>query len=467
MNNIGFCVHAHFYQPSREDPITGKIPEEVGAFPYKNWNELIFNQCYLPNTELEVFKKISFNFGPTLFNWMEIYYPDILKRIIDQERTNYLNYGLGNALAQPYHHTILPLMNLQDKITQVYWGIEEFKYRFGHAPAGMWLPETAVDLETLQVLADHHISFTILAPWQVQSDPGQLSPAYKVQLKDNKTISIVVYQRNLSTQVSFNPLSTVNADVFAHDFILPAFHNSNGSDSAKYILVASDGELYGHHQPFRDKFLAHLMNDSLSSLSIQEKYPALWLKEHELMDITQINENTSWSCHHGISRWSSGCDCSPNSNWKHHLRTFITKVNEIVTEVYEKEMRLIGIDPWGFRNQFIDVLLKKVSKRDFVVRKLDGGISEQSVTKLVNLLSAQVEQQRMQTSCGWFFEDFQRIEPQNAVAYATHAIYLTSGITGIDYKPVLEPYLREIKSQSGELNGLDVYNLFIQRYQMI
>jgi hypothetical protein len=463
MSDLGFCVHGHFYQPSREDPITGEIPEERGAFPYKNWNELIFSHCYLPNTELDNFKKISFNFGPTLLNWMGKKYPEIYWRIITQDRENYEKYGVGNALAQPYHHTILPLANREDKITQIRWGIEDYKHRFGHQPAGVWLPETAVDTETLELLVDFGIEFTILAPWQADVEKLDITQPYWVKLSDHKRIAVFFYHQELSTQISFNPMTTINADIFANNFVLPNLIHIGDPKRPKYLLLASDGELYGHHQPFRDKFLAHLMNGSLSNKNISQIFPGLWLKENPPKEYIKIKEKTSWSCHHGVSRWSTGCECTPHSEWKNSLRKFIDRVSEIVNEVYQTEMSRYTADIWELRHRFIDVILDRKPKVTYIREVIDAELDGVDELKLDNLLSAQYERQRMYTSCGWFFEDFDRIEPQNVIAYAAQAIYWTQQVSGKDYLPELLPLLRDVHSHNNNLNGEDVFRRFFER----
>ncbi len=467
MSNIGFGVHGHFYQPSREDPVTGDIPEERGAFPYKNWNELIFSHCYLPNAELENFKKISFNIGPTLMNWLEKQHPEALSIIISQERENYEKYGVGNALAQPYHHTILPLAKKEDKITQIRWGIEDYKFRFGHPPAGIWLPETAVDMQTMEILVDLGIQFTILAPWQADAEDLDITQPYWVRISDQKKIAVFFYHRDLSTQISFNPLITTNADIFAHNFVIPNLLLNDTSKKPKYLLVASDGELYGHHQPFRDKFLAQLMNGSLKNKNINQLYPGLWLKENPPTAFIKIRENTSWSCHHGINRWSTGCDCTPQSSWKNELRKFIEKVGEIVNEVYQAEMSKYTQDIWEIRHRYIDVILKKITKLDLMRQVLGSDFIENNYQKIEFLLLAQIERQRMYTSCGWFFEDFDRIEPQNVVAYAAQAIHWTQMVSGKDYLPQLLPLLRNINSANHNLSGEDVYSKFLKRADIV
>jgi len=183
-------IHGHFYQPPREDPISGLIPPEHGAFPYRNWNERIHAECYLPNAKLGNFEKISFNIGPTLISWMNTYDPSAIRLIVAQDHANLKLHGVGNAIAQAYNHTILPLASHEDKVTQVEWGMADFEHKFGRKPMGMWLPETAADLETLNILAEHGIEFTILAPWQAESIQLDVTEPYRVALSAGKSISI-------------------------------------------------------------------------------------------------------------------------------------------------------------------------------------------------------------------------------------------------------------------------------------
>ena len=113
--------------------------------------------------------KMSFNYGPTLMSWLEVHAPYTYERIIRADVESAQEFsGHGNAMAQVYNHIIMPLANRRDKITQVVWGIEDFKYRYGRMPEGMWLAETAVNDETLEVLADNGIKFTVLSPFQAK-----------------------------------------------------------------------------------------------------------------------------------------------------------------------------------------------------------------------------------------------------------------------------------------------------------
>jgi hypothetical protein len=456
------CVHGHFYQPPREDPLSGRIPDEIGAEPYRNWNERIHAECYRPNAKLGNFEKISFNIGPTLFSWMERYDKQTYDSIIQQERQNYQKYGVGNGMAQAYNHIILPLANKQDKITQINWGIADFKHRFGHDPIGMWLPETAVDIETLSILADNKISFTMLAPWQIQSNEKlSFDQPYLISLPGNRHPMIVfLYDRNLSTLVSFQPEATRNAESFIDKWLLPtSFSKIQAED--RLTLIASDGELYGHHRSFRDKFLAHVLNGALSERNLKITYPGLWLQTHKPQKFVKLIEDTSWSCHHGIIRWMGECGCTPGSNWKAPLRYGLEKIAEDIDDQYLLFISQYTKDPWQLRNAYIDVFLGEISLRNLVTTYIKQTLNAEEIKKIGMILAAQYEKQRIFTSCGWFFENFHRIEPQNNIAYAAQAVWLTNQVTGKDLKSKALSLLKNVRDIKTGLHGDTV---FMEKY---
>ncbi|MBE0697559.1 MAG: DUF3536 domain-containing protein, partial [Anaerolineaceae bacterium] len=357
LENMAFCVHGHFYQPPREDPLTGEIPIEPGAAPYRNWNERINAQCFRPNAQLGNFEHISFNIGPTLMQWMAKYDPDTLNLIVQQERKTLEKYGIGNGLAQAYNHIILPLANHVDKITQVRWGIADFEFHFGHKPEGMWLPETAVDNESLQVLADCGIRFTILAPWQADAPSLDTSQPYRVELRDGKEINVFFYNQDLSTRVSFDPGATVNADRFVQEELLPKFREHEGKAiEPQLVRIASDGELYGHHQPFRDKFLSYLMDGAMSQTELVSTFPALWLRSHAVENIIKVHQRSSWSCHHGVTRWMGSCSCAPNTEWKEPLRKALDQLAAEIDRLYLDIAGQYVSDPWEMRHRYIHVV---------------------------------------------------------------------------------------------------------------
>jgi len=456
------CVHAHFYQPPREDPLSGLIPDEVGAEPYRNWNERIHAECYRPNALLGNFEKISFNIGPTLFGWMEYHDKETYDLIISQERKNYLTNGVGNGMAQAYNHIILPLAKKQDKITQVKWGIADFKHRYGHEPLGMWLPETAVDLETLSILADNQIKFTLLAPWQIQSSEKlENDQAYLIALPGNREPMIVfLYERNLSTAVSFRPETTRNAEFFIDQYLIPSFVSSK-TTSDQITIIASDGELYGHHRSFRDKFLAHILNGALKQRNVQITYPGLWLQSHQPQKFIKLNENTSWSCHHGIVRWMGECGCTPGASWKAPLRYGLEKLAEEIDQEYISYMKQFTDDVWKVRNDYIDVFLGKRSLENLLKDHISQTLSPDQISGIGMILAAQYERQRVFTSCGWFFDNFHRIEPQNNIAYAAQAVWLTNQVTGADLKTKAIALLKNVRDPHTGLRGDTV---FMEKY---
>jgi hypothetical protein len=457
---LSFCIHGHFYQPPREDPLTGMIPAEEGSAPYPNWNERIYAECYLPNAELGNFERISFNFGPTVFSWLQTHAPDTYQKILTQDRANVKSFGVGNAMAQAYNHTILPLASYRDKVTQVAWGIADFKYRFGRKPQGMWLPETGVDMETLSVLAEQGIAFTILAPWQAEEANLDFTQPYRVILAGGLSIIVFFYHQQLSGGVSFRPDLTANAYKFVTSELVPAFRPTG---KPQLILVASDGELYGHHQQFREKFLAHVLDGASSSAGVTPTFPAKWLKENRPGRSISIREDTSWSCHHGVLRWYEECPCAREGKWKVHLRRAMDRLADSLDQVYFRHVGTYIADPWELRHGYGSVLTGERSTEDLIVeharRKLPIPVTRQIST----LLRAQYERQRMYTSCGWFFEDFDRIEPKNNLAYAAQAVALTQQAVGVDLSKKAMGDFRRVVSPSSGLHGDEVFGEHLLR----
>lgn len=462
MGQQSFCVHAHFYQPSREDPLTGEIPVEQGAAPYDNWNDKIFAGCYAPNADIGNFRKISFNLGPTLTKWMREKRPETLAKIVSADRENYERFGIGNALAQPYHHTILPLATKREKVIQVSWGIADFVHTFGRRPEGMWLPETAVDLETLDVLAEFDIRFTILAPWQADGiipDPFQ---PYEVKTPGGRAIIVFFYDSGLSSTISFDPASTSNADRFVRQYVHPRFVNTGNS---KMLMVASDGELYGHHQEFREKFLAHLLNGALLQEGLEPSYPGLWLKNNKALQQISIREMTSWSCHHGVERWRNECGCTPNGGWKRPLRDAMNHIAAMIDDAFEVYAGKCMPDPWRSVDDYVRVVLGQVSADTWLDRQCSRPLTLEQKLHLKSLFEAQVERHRMFTSCGWFFDDFDRIEPKNDVAYAAHAVWLAERASDIDLYNEAVKAFAQVKSPRTGLKGDDVFSSSYYRFR--
>lgn len=465
MSSLSYCIHAHFYQPPREDPLTGVIPHEIGSAPFSNWNERIHAECYRPNAELRNFEQISFNFGPTLLSWMENHDPDTCRKIYEQDQANVRRYGIGNAVAQAYNHTILPLASYRDKVTQVAWGIADFEYRFKRRPQGMWLPEAAVDMETLEVLARHGIEFTILAPWSARADQIDPTEPYRVNLPGGRSITVFFYQRELSARISFDPGATTNADSFAQYNILSGFQKEKlRRNEPQMVIIASDGELYGHHQYMRDRFLARLVDGGGFLAGMQTTFPALWLLSHPPRQTMEIREPTSWSCHHGVRRWVGDCACTPNDGrWKTRLRYTFEQLAIEIDRLYLEVCRPLVEDPWELNSRYIHVILQDCCAEDLINEMAGRALTSEQVRRLHLMLEAQRERQRFFTSCGFYFEDFDRIEPKNNVAYAAQAVRLVRLATGVDLEPEVAANLQNVVGQYSGVRADRVFQRHLRR----
>lgn len=455
------CLYGHFYQPPREEPFTGQIPYEPGATPYSNFNEKITTECYRPNAEAGNFEAISFDLGPTLASWLEQHHPDVYRRIIASDCMHMQRYGVGNALAQAYNHTILPLATTRDKYTQVMWGLQDFRYRYGHDAHGMWLPETAVDLETLDIMAQCGIRYTVLAPWQAASSIDTTEP-YILPLHNGRIMTIFFYNAPLSGGVSFDWNITNDANIFA-EYHLPSHvvtqKRENGED--QLIVIATDGELYGHHKPWRDKFLSYLIQTGAPNHNFEVCTLERYLQTHAVTKEVSIHQPSSWSCAHGIARWNTGCECTEgDSRWKGALRQALNNLAERGNQCFERYVGEVFHDPWAARNEYLALRNGWESLESFWARH--GKQPYQRVdTPLVHrtrlLLEAQYYHQYSFTSCGFFFADLDRIEPRNDIAYARRAISLTWQALGVDLQRDFLRDLAQARSWRTGMTGTDLY----------
>ncbi len=452
-----FCVHGHFYQPPREDPFTGVISLEKGAKPFANFNERINAECYRPNAELGNFDVLSFNLGPTLAAWLESHDPPTYQRIVEADRRNRAAHGVGNALAQAYNHTILPLATRRDKETQIVWGVADFRHRFGHQPLGMWLPEMAVDQETLEVLASQGIAFTILSPHQAR---GQLDGAgpYRVRLPRGREIAVFFRDEALSNRLAFSSDLTNNAKDFAWN-CLSDVHGPG----ERLRLIATDGETFGHHHRGGARFLHDLLYEEAPSAGYEVTFLARYWQEHPPTAEVEIIDGTSWSCGHGVARWREGCTCTQgDSGWKRHLRGALDRLASEIDALYQDEVKRWVADPWQLRNGYIQVVLGEMEGRAFLAQQAGGKLTEEQAKRILTLLEAQYYRQAMYTSCGFFFEDLSRLEPRYVIAYAAKAVHLVKEATGISLEEGFKRDLRLAVSWITEQTGEDIYDDIVQ-----
>lgn len=452
------CIHGHFYQPPREDPFTKEYRREPSAAPYGNWNERITQECYRPNVMQGNFGRISFNLGGTLARWMEAHAQDTYNGIVAAAHGHSAQFGQTNAIAQPVHHTILPLARGRDKQCQVHWGIASFRRRFGCAPDGMWLPEMAVDYETLEVVAAAGIQYVILSDEQVEGELTCGSGPYWVKLGNGRQIAIFVRDRGLSNFLSFQMPSPGNAKEWMREAL-------QWRQPGVLSLVATDGETFGHHYSQGVAVLRELTHvnawDAYGITTLGRR-----LHESPPSDELRIQEYTAWSCSHHLGRWATGCDCTEGPGyWKGALRRALDNLSHEIDGIYMDFTRRLDIAPWRMRDAYIHVLLGEFTAEQYLSEYDLASFSRSIRQQLLRLLEAQVHRQRMFVSCAFFFEELERIEPRYAIANAVQAMALTYYATGDDLTRGFRRDLAVAVSARSGRTGADILDALLAEAQ--
>lgn len=444
------AVHGHFYQPDRRSPSTGTVPLDLSAAPDHDWNARINRQCYRPNADEGNYGRISHDFGPTLQVWLERADPETYDRIISQGRN-------GNAIAQGWHHAILPLALPEDRRTEIRWGVADFEMRYGYRPAGFWLPETAVDTPTLVDLVDAGIKWVILAPWQAVGEVDTRRP-YRVDLPGGRRIIVVFFDAALSALVSFAAQATENADRFVREFV-----GSRAADlpdgTEPLIVIASDGELYGHHQAFREKFLAGLPDACRrAGMRMRSLSEVLATVDVARLQSVQIGERTSWSCHHGVARWSEFCLCCTEGSWKAPLRDALNRLARNIDGISRRALARHGVDLARARDGYVAVASGMATPSDYAALLLGvHGRDKATLALVMDLLEAQRSRLAMFTSCAWFWDDPTRQETITVLAYAADAIARVRVNTGVDLAPGFMLNLVAVRSSESGEDGQRIY----------
>ncbi|MDQ6612140.1 MAG: DUF3536 domain-containing protein [Gemmatimonadota bacterium] len=444
-------VHAHCYQPPREDPWLEVIDAEPSAAPDHDWNARIDRECYrrLGATELRnrdaraggrdldaraglahvvnLYAWCSFDAGATLCEWLEVEAPHTLQAMIDGDRASVQRLGFGNAVAAPYHHIILPLATRRDKITEVRWGMADFRRRFGRDAQGMWLPECAVDEETLEVLADEGVQFTILAPYQIRGADGNGMPV-TWHGAIGRALAILPYDGSLAGEVAFGGLLQ-NTHALA-ERLAPADESAFDNQCT---TLATDGETFGHHHRNGEVTLAAALSAVAAEGNTQITNAAALIHAFPPTAIVTLVSPSSWSCAHGVARWRSDCGCrldaaaSTSQRWRRPLREAMNWLAHRCNEIYEREAgALFRENPWTVRDNYGAVVaLDGASLHEFVRTAVREPHNEALVQRAQSLLEMQRAVLRTFTSCAWFFDDVARIETRQVLRYAARAVELS------------------------------------------
>ncbi|KYG63802.1 hypothetical protein AZI86_13340 [Bdellovibrio bacteriovorus] len=499
--NKYLCLHLHFYQPPRENPWLGDIELQESAYPFHDWNERINNECYRPNGFSRIlnaeghviditnnYATTSFNFGPTLLSWLEEKDPDTYQKILEGDRLSLKNFnGHGSAIAQGYNHLIMPLANRRDKETQIIWGLKDFEKRFKRTAESLWLPETAVDIESLEIMADHGLKYVILAPRQArairslhtneawkdvtgeQVDP--LKP-YLVRLPSGRSIAAFFYKGPISKAVAFEGLLH-NGETFAHRLLQGFDHHR---EESQLLHIATDGETYGHHHRHGDMALSYALWYLQQGHHARITNYGEYLELHPPQDEAQIFESSSWSCEHGVQRWYRDCGCATgahpawNQEWRTPLRQGFDFLRDHTLASYEKFMHDRKVDPWAIRNDYIDIILNNGlgNVEAFLGQWFpEHRFADDEITKILKALEGQKYLLFSYTSCAWFFDDISGIETVQNLQYAFRAIELCESVFHLNLK---EEFLKIIEQGESNIesfkNGKEVFERFAEKSQV-
>jgi alpha-amylase/alpha-mannosidase (GH57 family) len=489
------CVHGHFYQPPRENPSLEAIELQDSAYPYHDWNERVCAECYGPNGSSRIlngkgeikgivnnYAHMSFNFGPTLLSWVEEKAPKVYEAVLQADRQSQQQFGgHGSAIAQGYNHMILPLANRRDKVTQVKWGIADFEHRFKRKPEGMWLPETAVNTETLEALAENGIRFTILAPRQAKRvrrrgarkwtdvtgsrvDPSR---AYQVQLPSRKNINVFFYDGPISQAVAFERLLD-DGRRFA-DRLLSGF--SDTRTWPQLVHIATDGESYGHHHHYGEMALSYALQYIDADETVELTNYGQFLERIPPDHFAEIVDDSSWSCVHGIERWRTNCGCNSgghtgwNQEWRAPLRASLDWLRDTLAGVYEQHGAPLLKNPWDARNSYIRVILDRSdeSLESFFREHATHALNDEERVRALKLLEMQRHALLMYTSCGWFFDELSGLETMQVIHYAERAIRLAEECGGGSFEAEFVKRLSAAKSNLPEHgDGAQIYEKWVK-----
>ncbi|MEH2043180.1 DUF3536 domain-containing protein [Nostoc sp.] len=533
-NGVYVTVHGHFYQPPRENPYLDAIERQPSAAPFHDWNERIHWECYRPNAFARVlndqgevvgivnnYEYFSFNIGPTLMSWLERYDVEVYQRILEADaKSSQRLHGHGNAIAQVYNHIIMPLANERDKYTQIRWGKEDFRSRFGRDPEGMWLAETAVDYATLEALVAEGIRFIVLAPSQAlrcRPLPTEAHPNPEwIEVGGSQIDSTRPYRCYLqpTLDTSSSPLSAMGyappeaiatspkdgstkelpyIDIFFYDgpisrdmgFSDVVYNSSRFAGRigsavrgdhrpAQLISVATDGETFGHHKKGTEKTLAYAFTKEFPQQGWMVTNFAHYLSLNSPGWEVELKSVTAWSCAHGVGRWEDDCGCGGEGSvwhqkWRRPLRDALNWLRDQLTKVYEEHGRQLFRDPWLARDEYIQVMRDRsaTNVNRFLARHQTHKLTAAEQVDALRLLEMQRHALLMFTSCGWFFEEISRPEGTQILRYAARALELAGEVAGVQLEKGFVKHLGLAPSNVDQFkHGAEIYRQLVLTAQL-
>lgn len=489
------CIHGHFYQPPRENPWLEAIELQESAYPYHDWNERITAECYAPNGASRIldganritaiannYARISFNFGPTLLAWLQQSSPSVYHSILAADRESRHRFsGHGSAMAQAYNHIIMPLANFRDKKTQIVWGIRDFEHRFQRKPEGLWLAETAVDLESLDLMAAQGIKFTVLSPYQASHvrpvggrvwndvSGARIDPttAYRVALSSGRSMAVFFYDGPISRAIAFEGLLARGENLANR--LCAAFSDSR--ERPQIVHIATDGETYGHHKAHGDMALAYALDCLDANERVRLTNYGEFLEKHSPIEEARIFEGSAWSCAHGVERWKSDCGCNSgghgdwNQLWRTPLREALDWLRDELADRFSRYGLEIFSDPWKARDEYVSVVLERSDQAvdEFLRSNASHPLTSKEQVRALQLMEMQRHAMLMFTSCGWFFDEISGIETVQILQYAARSLQLGEELFGDGLEKEFTTRLESAKSNLAEHgNGKLIYDKFVR-----
>ena len=489
------CIHGHFYQPPRENPWIGEIEAQESAAPHHDWNERISRECYAPNGASRLldgwgrirglvnnYRYLSFNFGPTLLDWIERHDRETLERILEADRLSRADQnGHGNAIAQVYNHAIMPLGTRRDRQTQIAWGLRDFRSRFGREAEGIWLAETAINMDTVVDLIEAGVKFTVLAPTQAESvrhldtdawrnvsdqsiDPGRPYRIYPLDVHGEPIcgghLDVFFYDGPISSAVGFEHLLRDAQGFFKR---LQAAWTPE-TETPRLVNIATDGESYGHHEPFGDMALAYLFETLCPRENVIPTNYGHFLELCPPVEEVRLKnshgEGTAWSCAHGTGRWQRDCGCKTGgpAEWNQSWRAPLRKAMEVAREAAESAWDLLSPElfnhPWDARLEWVSTRTGSLPREAWLSRHLRPELDGSGDSRASILMELVRMGQFCLTSCGWFFDDLGGLEPVQNMRYARRVCELLEllGRPSPERRilSILEEAVSNVESRSGK-----------------
>jgi hypothetical protein len=370
-------IGEHFYQPPRKGSHQSlkNIQTDLSG---KDWNTLIAQQCYLPQLNKGTLEHASFDFYTTMRRELQSLSPKEAQLLREAMKLR----GVGD----PFLHVLLPDLNKRDKHILIQAGYSEFQKETNVAPKWFWAPESALDNETLEVLSAVGYQGVLCAPEQIEGTNGEAdNRPINLKLHNNTSLIALPFDRPFSGKLAFG--EKYNADTFTREVIMPRILILPKSVP---LVGWTDGETFGHYDPFADLFLNYLLTESMPNVGVAilgiNETTQVW--ENKDFQQGKLKERTAWSCPHGnLIRWHGACPCDRghNGEWKKYFYQAVTNLNKQVDKILDQE---IG-------NGWPEKLANNFSKYFY----FSGSKNSKD-----SLLAAKASALAAMTSCGTFFE---------------------------------------------------------------